>query len=313
MPRTRAGLVKFRPVRPGSRIALVAPASPFDRAAFDAGVAELKALQLDPVYDERIFAQHPIVAGPAAERAEMLQSAMTRDDVAAVIAVRGGYGSMELLPYLDAPRFRRARTAFVGYSDTTAVHAFLNGHVRMASVHGPMIAGRFGAGARAYHLDSFLTSLSAAPLGELAPQGLEIIRPGEAVGPIVGGTLTQIAASLGTPHEFLAPPRHVLFLEDVGERPYRIRRLLTQLRQSGRLSGSAALVFGAMPKCDEPGGAVTAREVIAEFAADFPGPVLFGFPSGHTDAACVSIPFGVEARVVGAGQPRLIFTEAAAA
>jgi muramoyltetrapeptide carboxypeptidase len=200
----------------------------------------------------------------------------------------------------------------VGYSDTTAIHAFLNGHVRMASVHGVMVEGRLAAGARAYHLDSFLSSLGATPLGELAPEGLDVIRPGEAVGPIVGGTLTQLTASLGTPYEFLPPAPHVLFLEDVGERPYRIRRMLTQLRQSGRLSSTAAMVFGPMLRCEEPGGAVTARDVVAEFVADFPGPVLFGFPSGHTEGPSISLPFGVETRVVGTGPPRLVMAEAAA-
>ena len=132
------------------------------------------------------------------------------------------------------------------------------------------------------------------------------------VGPIFGGTLTTIAASLGTPYEFLAPPRHVLFLEDVAERPYRIRRLLTQLRQSGRLAAASAIIFGQMVRCDEPGGGITAREVVAEFFADFPGPVLFGFPSGHTTTSSLSFPLGVETRVVATDTARVIFSEAAA-
>ena len=313
IPRTRAGLAKFRPVSPGSRIALVAPASPFDRATLDKGVSELRRLGFEPVYDERIFAEHPIVAGPPALRAELVADALTRADVDAVIAIRGGYGSAEVLPYLDAASLRRRRTAFVGYSDTTALHAFLNGHVRMASVHGAMVEGRLSAGPAAYDPVSFVSSLGVHMLGEITGPGVEIIRPGEAVGPLVGGTLTQLAASLGTPYEFIAPRRHVLFLEDVGERPYRIRRLLTQLSQSGRLSDTVALVFGEMLRCDEPGGSVTTRSVVAEFTEHFPGPVLFGFPSGHTDAPLVSLPFGVEVRVVARETPRLVFTEAAAA
>jgi muramoyltetrapeptide carboxypeptidase len=232
--------------------------------------------------------------------------------VAAVIAVRGGYGSAETLPWLDAAALRRSRTAFVAYSDLTSVHAFLNCHVRLTSVHGAMLSGRLAAGRQAYDVASWLGSLSATPIGELAPEGIAIIRPGEVVGPLFGGTLTQLAASLGTPYEFLAPPGHVLFLEEVGERPYRVRRLLTQLRQSGRLSNVAAVVFGQLPRCDEPGGAVTAHDVIAELFADFPGPVLLGFPSGHTTTPAMSLPLGVEARVVARGRPRLVLQEAAA-
>ena len=175
-----------------------------------------------------------------------------------------------------------------------------------------MVDGRLSKGAAAYDVATFLNSLGRTPIGEQAPEGLEIVRGGEAIGPIVGGTLTQIAASLGTPHEFLAPPRHVLFLEDVAERPYRIRRLLTQLKQSGRFTDTAAVVFGEMVRCDEPGGSVTTRDVVAEFFADFPGPVLFGFPSGHTTTPALSFPLGVETRVIATGTPRVVFTESAA-
>ena len=311
-PRTRAGLIKFRPVARGSQVALVAPASPFDRAEFDRGVAALAGLGFTAVFEDSVFAGGPIVAGAAARRAEALARACTRGDVDAVIAVRGGYGSAETLPWLDAAALRRSRTAFVGYSDVTSVHAFLNCHVRLTSVHGAMIAGRIAAGPGAYDMPSWLGSLSETPVGELAPEGVEVIRSGEVVGPLFGGTLTQIAASLGTPYEFLAPPGHVLFLEEVGERPYRLRRSLTQLRQSGRLASVAAVVFGQLPRCDEPGGAVTARAVIAELFAEFPGPVLFGFPSGHTTTPMLSLPLGVETRVVARDRPRLVLLEAAA-
>jgi muramoyltetrapeptide carboxypeptidase len=149
-PRTKAGLVKFRPVASGSQVALVAPASPFDRAAFDRGVVELVRLGFTAVYEESVFAGGSIVAGAAAVRAEALTRACTRGDVAAVIAVRGGYGSAETLPWLDAAALRRSRTAFVGYSDVTSIHAFLNCHVRLTSVHGAMIAGRLAVGPEAY-------------------------------------------------------------------------------------------------------------------------------------------------------------------
>ena len=311
-PRTKAGLIKFRPVARGSQVALVAPASPFDRAEFDRGVSALNDLGFTAVFDDNIFDGGPIVAGPAARRAEAFARACTRDDVAAVISVRGGYGSAEILPFLDAGALRRARTAFVGYSDVTALHAFLNTHVRLTSVHGAMLAGRLAAGAEAFDLSSWLGSLTGTPLGELAPEGVDVVRAGEAVGPLFGGTMSQIVASLGTPFEFLAPPGHVLFIDEVGERPYRLRRMLTQLSQSGRLTSVAAVVFGQLPRCDEPGGAVTARDVIAEFFADFSGPVLIGFPSGHTTTPLISLPFGVETRVVARGQPRLVLQEAAA-
>ena len=130
---------------------------------------------------------------------------------------------------------------------------------------------------------------------------MQAIRPGEAAGILTGGTLTQLAASLGTPYAFDPPRGHILFIDEVGERPYRIDRLLTQLRFAGILDRAAAVVFGELPRCDEPQAAGPAgtmiREVVGDLLEDFRGPVLFGLPSGHTTGACLTLPFGVRTRV----------------
>jgi muramoyltetrapeptide carboxypeptidase len=311
-PRTSAGWIKFRPVERGAGIALVAPASPFDRAEFESGVAELRRLGFDPVYDERVFDRHGFVAGTAAARARAFDAALTRDEVHALLAVRGGYGSVEILPLLDVDRVRRARKACIGYSDITSLHAWLGSHVGLTSVHGAMIEGRLAQGISHYDPSSFMTSLTTTPLGELRSEGLEIVRSGEAAGTLVGGTLTQLLASFGTPYEFEPPDSHVLFLDEVAERPYRLQRMLTQLRLSGRFARASGIVFGQLPRCDEPGGAATALGVVTECLADFPGPVLIGFPSGHTTSPLISLPFGVRARVVATGTPALVIEEAAA-
>jgi muramoyltetrapeptide carboxypeptidase len=148
------------------------------------------------------------------------------------------------------------------------------------------------------------------PLGELRPDTLTAMREGEASGLIVGGTLTQLAASLGTPWAFSPPDGCVLFVEDIGERPYRIHRMLTQLAQAGVLARAAALVFGELPSCDEPGGEHAIRDVLREYVADFRGPVLFGFPSGHTTGATWTLPLGVRARVM-TSPPALVIEEEA--
>jgi muramoyltetrapeptide carboxypeptidase len=310
--RTTAGFVKFRPVPAGGCIALVAPASAFEQSQFDAGLAELRRLGFDAVYDPSIFDRLPLTAGSPATRARALMHAFERPDADAVMAVRGGYGSVETLPLLDVTRIRRARRAFIGYSDLTTMHAYLGAVAGIASVHGSMIEGRFGQGPGHYDAPSFLASLSDRPLGEVAPDGLEVVQPGEARGPVVGGTLTQLLASFETPYAFRPPDGHVLFLEDVGERPYRVHRMLTQWRLSGRFASTSALMFGQFPKCEEPAGGVTVLDVVRELTSGFPGPVLFGFPSGHTRTPAVSIPFGVSARVIASGPPKVIFEEAAA-
>lgn len=293
-------------------MALVAPASGFNREDFDRGVAELRRLGFVVEYADSVFARLPTVAGAASVRAAALKGAWARDDIDAIVAVRGGYGSVETLPLLAPADIPNRPATFVGYSDVTSLHTWLNLHVGVTSVHGAMIDGRLSRGHEAYDPDTFLRSLGAEPMGELAPDGVEAIRPGDASGVLLGGTITQLAASLGTPYAFMPPAGSVLFLEEVGERPYRLRRLLTQLRLGGVLSRAAAIVLGQMVSCDEPGGALTARSVLEEFFQDFPGPVLYGFPSGHTTTPLISLPFGVEARVVASGRPRLVIEEAAA-
>lgn len=315
-PRTASGLIKFRPVRRGSRVALVAPASAFDRAEFDAGAGELRRLGLEPIWDESVFDRQPITAGLPSVRGTALNRAFSEMEADAVVAVRGGYGSVEVLPMLDTERLRRSRTAFVGYSDVTSVHSYLAGVVGLASVHGAMVDGRLAKGPAAYDPDTFLRSLSSEPIGELSVDGLETLHSASSSavsGPFAGGTLTQLLASLATPYEFRPPDGHVLFLDEVNERPYKLHRMLMQWRLSGRLQKASAVVFGQLPGCDEPGGKVTARDVIREVFEGFDGPVLVGCPSGHTTSPTLSLPLGVQVLVVAdAAHPLLVFQEAAA-
>jgi len=296
----------------GDRVAIVAPSSPFERAELDDGAAELRALGFEPVYDESVFARRGYVAGDAAVRARALMEAWRDPDVAAVVAVRGGYGSAQMLPLVDRDTLRRTPKALVGYSDVTTLLAFLTTGCGLVAFHGPMLAGRLARGPAGYDRESFRRCLcEAAPYGELAPPGLETLRPGEAAGVLLGGTLTQLLASLGTPWAFDPPPGHVLFLDEVGERPYRLDRMLTQLAQSGVLGRASAVVFGELPGCDEPGGAPAAKATVADVLRDFPGPVLFGLPSGHTTSPALTLPLGVTARVFGGPRPRMIIEEAA--
>jgi len=306
---------KPRALRPGDRIGLVAPASPFSRDSFDAGVAELRRLGYEPVYDESVFARERYTAGDPALRAAAFHRAWTDDAIAAVMAVRGGFGSVHLLPLLDPEEIARTPKAFIGYSDNTSLLSWLTGHCGIVAFHGPMIDGRFARGEAAYDLDTFTRVLtSPRPAGPIVHPQMETIRRGEASGMLVGGTLTQLLASLGTPYAFDPPAGHVLFVDEVAERPYRIDRMLTQLRLSGLLARASAIVFGELPRCDEPADTGPAiKAVIADLLADFAGPVLFGLPSGHTDGACMTLPFGVRARVVTGAEPAVIIEEAAVA
>jgi muramoyltetrapeptide carboxypeptidase len=306
----------MRPAGPGSRVGLIAPASPFDRGELDRGVAELRRLGFDPVYDERVFERRGFVAGDAESRVAQLVELWQRTGagaVDAIIAIRGGYGSLQMLPTLSrlgAPILAEPLASLVGYSDVTSLHIWLNCCAGTTSIHGPMLDRRLSQGPSAYDSASFLASLRPEPMGELRPEGVEVLKAGEAEGPLIGGTLTQVLASLGTPWAFDPTEGAVLFIDEVAERPYRIDRMLVQLRLTGLLARVSAIVFGQMPRCDEADGSVTAKATVADVLADFPGPILYGFPSGHTITPFVTLPFGVHTRVVAQdGSPGLVIEE----
>jgi muramoyltetrapeptide carboxypeptidase len=303
---------KPRALKPGDRIAIVAPASPFARDEFDRGVAELTRLGFVPTWDDSVFAtQSGYLAGSGELRAASFMKYWTDPSVSALIAVRGGYGSVHLLPLLDASAIVRQPKLFIGYSDNTSLMSWLTCSCRITALHGPMLERRLSNGAAGYDERSFIAMTTNGRGTQLAPDGLEVMRPGSARGPLYGGTIAQLVASLGTPYAFAPPHGCVLFLEDVNERPYKIDRLLTQLRLSGVLGRARALVFGEMRGCDEPGGTLTGRSVIANLVADFPGPVLFGFPSGHTAGPCWTLPLGVEVRVDAQRTPSVVIEDAA--
>jgi muramoyltetrapeptide carboxypeptidase len=305
-------MVKPRALRPGDRIAVVAPASAFNRQEFDDGVEELRRLGLVPVFDESVFARQRYLAGSPELRAAAIRAAWRDPDIAAVIGVRGGYGSMQLLPLLTPSEAKAARKPFVGYSDLTSILSFLTICCGLVAFHGPMLAGRLGKGEAGYDRDSFERALwQPSPMGELSPPSLESLRPGECSGVLLGGTMTQLLSSLGTPYAFTPPEQYVLFLDEVAERPYRLDRMVTQLRQAGVLKRAVGVVIGELPRCDEPSSDVTARAVMEDLFADFPGPVVIGFPSGHTTGPAMTLPFGVSCRVVANNAPRVVIEEAA--
>jgi muramoyltetrapeptide carboxypeptidase len=301
---------KPRALKPGDRIAIVAPASPFSRDEFTRGIGEIERLGFVPVFDDSVFSRESgYLAGTPEVRAEAFTRYWTDPAVSALLAVRGGYGSVHLLPLLDGARVVSNPKLFIGYSDNTSILSWLTCQCGIAALHGPMLEGRLAGGA-GYDKRSFLELVSGGRGLELAPEGLTVLRSGEARGPLFGGTITQLVASLGTPFAFDPPDGCVLFLEDVSERPYRIDRMLTQLALSGVLAKARALVFGEMRGCEEPGGGVTALDAIRRTTGNFSGPIVAGFPSGHTTGPIWTLPLGVTVTVSTRQQPALVIEDA---
>ncbi len=311
---TGTQLTRPRALCAGDRVAVVAPASPFDHAELEAGIVELGALGFEPVVDRRVYQRTSYVAGAAATRAAVLHDAWRDPTIRGMFAARGGYGSVHLLELLDRDLICRSPKVFVGYSDVTSLLTYLVQVCGQVCFHGPMVAGRLAAGPAAYDRTSLKAAIMAsAPMGRLDCGPVEALRSGEATGLLVGGNLTQVAASLGTPFALVPPQGAILFLEDVNERPYRLDRMLAQLRLGGVLDRAGALVFGEMRGCDEPDGTLTARAAIARLIESFPGPVLYGVPAGHTSDGrpALTLPFGTRARVLGGPAPEFTIEEPA--
>ena len=284
-------------LREGDRIAVVAPASPFDREEFDRGLEELRSLGLEPVFNDSVFERSDYLAGSASERARNFVEAWRDPSIAAVMAVRGGYGSAQLLPFLNASDFRTNPKVLIGCSDITSLLNFASIQGEMNVFHGPMVV-TLGKGKGLYDRSSLIGQImSGTPYGPLVCDGVEVLKSGSSRGRIYGGTLTQIVASLGTSFSFSPPDKYVLLLDDVDERPYRVDRMMNQLRQAGLLQRASALICSEFQGCSETGGRLSARSVLARYSSDIDGPVLFGLRTGHTTFPMVTVPFGVNATI----------------
>ena len=281
-------------IRSGDVVGVVAPSGVVAEDRLGAGVRVLESLGLRVVAGEFVLARQAYLAGSDAERGADLQRMLDDPTIRAVFCARGGYGAQRILPALDLAAVRRQPKPVVGYSDATVLITALV-RAGVVGIHGPMVAVDLARGLSPRslgHLERVLSDPSYLWEVEVPLS----IRPGRATGRLLGGTLSVLATTLGTPY---APDLDgaVLFLEDVHEWPYRLDRLLTQLRQSGKLDRIAGVVFGTMAACRTLDG-VGAVEVIRDAFAGAPYPVGFGLPAGHDPADSgvenLALPLGVE-------------------
>jgi muramoyltetrapeptide carboxypeptidase len=280
-------------LRSGDSVGVVAPSGFVDPERLAAGVRVLESWGLEAVLGAAVFARRAYLAGSDDARLADVQRMLDDSRVRAVFCARGGFGSQRLVPRLDFAGLVRDPKPVVGYSDATALLcAALRAGV--AGIHGPMVATDMARGLTTHALSHLRSVLTDTEYRWEAPVPV-VIRPGRATGRLVGGCMSVLATTLGTPW---APDTRgaVLFLEDVHEAPYGVDRLLTQLRQAGRLDGLAGVVFGTMAGCRSVDG-VEALDVVRECFADAPYPVGFGVPAGHdpatTDIENLALPLGV--------------------
>lgn len=287
---------------PGATIGLVAPASPVRAEFVERGVAELERLGFRVRAGEHLYARARYTAGSPAERTSDLLALWDDPDVAAIFCARGGYGSMELLRSLPPDRLGARPKILLGSSDATALLALAGARAGLVVFHGPMVAQQI---ARGVYDSAQLTRLlgSPEPAGLLEAPGARFLHSGTAEGPLQGGCLSMLVALVGTP--FLPSfEGALLFLEDTQVKPYQLDRMLLHLELAGLLRGVRGLVFGQMPGCRQhPDQGYELEEMLRDWTSRLAVPVLFGFPSGHTESETpgLTLPLGVRARLGGDG------------
>jgi muramoyltetrapeptide carboxypeptidase len=259
------------PLRPGDRVAVVAPSSPFDLDALEHGLAFLRE-RYEVLEGASLRARAGYLAGSDDARAKDLADAMLDPRVRAIVAARGGYGAMRIVDRLPWDAWAARPSWIVGFSDVTALHACA-WERGVASVHGPHVTGLGrGEGTAAWR------AALEEPCASRAWSGLEVVHEGRAEGPLVGGNLALLAA-MAAAGRLALPEGCVLALEDVTEKPYRVDRMMTSLRLGGHLARAGAIVLGGFTECTPGPDGVSAREVLRDLTRGVP--VLGGAPFGH--------------------------------
>lgn len=305
-------ILKPPSVARGAKIAVVSLASSARSDRITRGIEVLRSLGYEVSASEHAFGkQAPYFSGTTEERLADLHAAFADPAIAAVICTRGGYGSNYLIEELDLDLIRAHPKPLFAYSDMTAIQTWLLDQTSLVSFHGPMVAADFAV-ENGVDLDSFRASISGGLVRAGAEQGLRALRPGTARGILYGGCLSLLTAALGTR---FAPKTEgkLLFLEDVGAKPYQIDRMLRQLIVAGKFEGARGFIFGEMMECGSRGADPDLlRQVILRLLEPFNVPIAIGLHSGHVSSGNVTLPFGIDAELVlESDQPLLHFIERA--
>ena len=292
-------LIKPPALRRGDKIGLIAPASSFSREGFLAGCDRLRQMGYEPVYAQDIFERELYFAGTAERRTHEFQNFWEREDVAALICVRGGYGSNYLLEKLDYNMFAARPKVLVGCSDITSLLTAISDRTGLVTFHGPMVAKDIADGTM--EQSSWSNALQGTTNWNVPVAAMEVLRPGKARGRLYGGCLSMLVASLGTPFD-IQTEGSILLIEDIAERPYRIDRMLRQLRLAGKLESVRGFVFGEMLDCAPPKGETyTLQQVITRVLAPYNVPIVYGLKSGHVTSGNITLPIGVQAELEAEG------------
>lgn len=294
-------MIRPKPLKTGDKIALIGTSSPIAQDRIEPSIRAMEELGLKVVLGESVLANHGFLSGSDEIRAKDINTMFEDNTIKGICAIRGGYGAGRLLDMLDYEMIKKNPKIFAGYSDVTALHNVFNEKCNLITFHTPMAATEFYKGVDNYTMDFFKKNIfSDEPLGIIEnPNGQEIktLVSGAAKGKLVGGNLSVIVSTMGTSYE-LDTKGKILFLEDVDESPYKIDRMLLQLKQCGKFKDAEGIVLGLWTKCEskEPEKSLSLMEIFEELIIPENKPTIFNLACGH-GMPTMSLPLGAEVKI----------------
>ncbi|MCE3016235.1 MAG: LD-carboxypeptidase [Pirellula sp.] len=293
-------------LKPGDTIAFVAPAGPVEIEPVNQYMKQLEAAGFRVLVPQNIERNWEYLAGTDEQRADELNSAIRNPEVDAIFAIRGGFGLTRILDRIDYDALRKSPKVVVGYSDLTALHLAIARKIQLISFHGPMPMSNLWQGDapkykyandtlhRTIFAEKYAVDLVGFAIPLPANKNMRALFAGKATGRLIGGNLSLICATLGTPYA-ITPKGAILFLEDVNEAPYRVDRMLSQLRLAGVLEEVSGVAIGDFSTRDTEDRLATDR-VLVEYFGRLHVPVVMNFPVGHIPDNA-TIPHGALAEI----------------
>lgn len=297
---TTQSKIKPKILKKGDTIGIVALAYPVDQVLLEQGIKYLKDQGFNIVLGEHVYEQVGFSAGKDEDRAADLIEMFSNPEIDAIFCARGGYGSMKVLKYLDFNLFQENPKIFIGYSDITTLLLTIFQKTGLITFHGPMVVPDFSdiefAEPNYNLLKKVLMNSNSIGIVRNPAEYLDIsfLQDGRAKGQLIGGNLSLIVSTLGTPYE-IDTREKILFIEEVGEYTYHIDRMLYQLKLAGKFADAVGVIFGEMVRCvPKKIGDPTIDQLLGDFAADLNIPVMYNLAIGH-GVQKLTIPIGVDA------------------
>lgn len=294
-------IIKPKALKLGDTIGITAPAGGATEKNIKLAKEQLEGLGFKIKLAPSCFATYGYLAGKDKLRADDLNSMFNDRHIDGIICLRGGYGSTKILNKIDFDNIKRNPKVFVGYSDITALHLAINQISGLITFHGPMASSDFAGGLDDFSKGEFLRAImDNKPMKTISnPDNIEIetIVKGRARGRLVGGNLSLISATMGTPYEINTKDK-ILFLEDIGEEPYKIDRMLTQLALAGKFDNAAGIVLGDWNNCQSKiyENSLGLMEVFENIIGPYKKPTIYNLKGGHCRPK-VTLPLGVKALI----------------